>query len=482
MGESDPGVRNLTDLLAARAEQRPDVVAVREPGAEPAELTWGEVDRRVTATAAGLSASGLVAGQRVLTALPNSIRYVIDYLACLRAGLVVVPIDPQSTPEERSRLAERTGARLVLAPDTDHDQDGAGTVLPPLDPAALAVLLRTAGTSAEAKIAMISHRSLVTPAAQLARLGLITADDTVLAALPLWHVYGLGVIVGGWLASGCRLIIADPAADPAELIETEQVSVLPTVPAMLERLLRRPDLARRLSGLRMVLSAAAPLSDELAGRFAAAAGHRVESGYGLTEAAGGVTTTLDPTGTERPHHGFGHVGRPMPGIEVRIGDGSDPAEPDRIWIRAEQLFTGYWPDGAGGPDHDGWYDTGDLGYQTDGELYLVERSRELIMVDNFPVYPAEVEHLVLELDGVTEAAVIGDDSGMIAFVVAEPGIDADRIARHCADLLPRFKRPATIRLVDALPRGVTGKIQKSELRRLLDQDRQLDHDRKEPRP
>ncbi len=473
--ESDLGLRNLTDLLAARAEQTPEVVAAREPGPEPVELTWAELDRRVAATSAGLSAAGLVAGQRVLIALPNSLRFVIDYLACLRAGLVVVPIDPDSSPEERSRLAERTGARLALTPDTDHDQDGEGTVLPPLDPGSLAVLLRTAGTSAEAKIAMISHRSLTTPATQLARLGLITADDTVLAALPMWHVYGLGVIIGGWLAAGCRMIIADPAAELADLIDAEQVTVLPTVPAMLERLLPVPDLAEHLRGVRTVLSAAAPLSDALADRFQVVSGCRVASGYGLTEAAGGVTTTLDPAATDGPHHGFGHVGRPMPGIEIRIGDGSDPGEPDRIWIRAAQLFGGYWPDGGGGPDQDGWYDTGDLGYLVDGDLYLVERSRELIMVDNFPVYPAEVEHVVLGCDGVTEVAVIGADGGMIAFVVAA-GIDVDVITRHCADLLPRFKRPSSIRLVDALPRGVTGKIQKSALRRLIDQDHVHDHE------
>jgi long-chain acyl-CoA synthetase len=475
--EPDLGLRNLTDLLAAWAEQTPEVVAVREAGVEPVELTWAELDRRVAATSAGLSSAGLVAGQRVLIALPNSLRFVIDYLACLRAGLVVVPIDPESTADERSRLAERTGARLVLTPDSNHDQGGEGTVVPPLDPDSLAVLLRTAGTSAEAKIAMISHRSLTTPATQLARLGLITAEDSVLAALPMWHVYGLGVIIGGWLAGGCRMIIADPAAEPAEIVQAEGVTVLPTVPAVLERLLPQPDLADRLRGVRTVLSAAAPLSDQLADRFAAVSGHRVESGYGLTEAAGGVTTTLDPSAADAPRRGFGHVGRPMPGIELRIGDGSDPAEPDRIWIRAAQLFAGYWPDGKGGPDRDGWYDTGDLGYLVDGDLYLVERSRELIMVDNFPVYPAEVEHVLLDCDGVTQAAVIGDDRGMIAFVVARPGIDADVIARHCADLLPRFKRPASIRLLDALPRGVTGKIQKSALRLLIDQDQTLDQDR-----
>ncbi|GAB3744149.1 class I adenylate-forming enzyme family protein [Microlunatus parietis] len=464
-------LRNLADLLTARAAQAPETVAVREAGS--AGLTWAELDRRVTSTAAGLSATGLVAGQRVLLALPNSVRLVTDYLACLRAGLVAVPIDPRTAAEERERLAGRVGARLVLTPDSDHDRGGDAIVVPPADPDSLAVLLRTAATSAEAKIAMINHRSLLLPARGLAGAGLVTADDTVLAALPLWHVYGLGVVVGGWLASGCRLVITGHDAGPelAEIVAESGATVLPVVPALLERLLRAPDLADRLRGVRTILSAAAPLSVDLADRFTEASGHRVESGYGLTEAAGGVTTTLRPDGTGGTGHRIGHVGHPMPGVEVRIGDGSDPGEPDRIRIRSAQLFAGYWPDGGGGPDADGWYDTGDLGYLADGELYLVERSRELIMVDGFGVYPAEVERIIAELDGVLETAVIGDPAGMIAFVVG-PDLDRDRIAEHCAALLPKFKRPASIRLVDGLPRGVTGKVQKSVLRRMTDQDRE----------
>ncbi|HLT60309.1 MAG TPA: class I adenylate-forming enzyme family protein [Microlunatus sp.] len=493
---------NLAELLAVRAEQQPAAVALGEPGGPG--LTWRELEQRVAATSAALSAAGLVAGQRVLLALPNSVRLVVDVLACLRAGLVAVPIDPETPAGERDALVDRTGARLVLTGRTQLDQtqldqtrpdqtrpdqtrdvgpehDPPGTtadvlVLPPLDPAALAVLLRTAGTSAEAKIAMLSHHALAVPAERLARLGLITGDDVVLAAVPLWHVYGLGVIVGGWLAAGCRLVVAAPDTELGPVVETEGVTVLPAVPAMLERLLREDGVADRLGGLRLVLSAAAPLSDELAAEFAAATGHRIESGYGLTEAAGGVTTTL--TSAERgSRRGFGHVGRPMPGVDVRIGDGSDPGEPDRIWIRADHLFSGYWPDGAGGPDPDGWYDTGDLGYLVDGELYLVERSRELITVHGFPVYPAEVEHVLAAHPGVVECAVIGHRAGVIAFVVTRDDVTADQVAEHCAAELPKFKRPAEIRRVDALPRGVTGKIQKSVLRRLLDQDRQS-HDRK----
>ena len=108
-----------------------------------------------------------------------------------------------------------------------------------------------------------------------------------------------------------------------------------------------------------------------------------------------------------PLLGHGHVGRPLPGVEVRIGDGSDPSEPGEIFVRGANLFSGYWPDGAGGPDPDGWFGTGDIGYLADGELFLGDRARELIMVNGFRVHPAEVEEAIAELDGVESVAVLG---------------------------------------------------------------------------
>ena len=119
----------------------------------------------------------------------------------------------------------------------------------------------------------------------------------------------------------------------------------------------------------------------------------------LTEAAPGVSATL---GGELLGHG--HVGRPLPGVEVRIGDGTEPTEPGEIWIRGDNLFSGYWPDGDGGPGELGWFPTGDIGYLLDGELFVVDRARELIIVNGFNVYPAEVEEAIAELPGVESVA------------------------------------------------------------------------------
>jgi long-chain acyl-CoA synthetase len=200
--------------------------------------------------------------------------------------------------------------------------------------------------------------------------------------------------------------------------------------------------------------------------FTARTGLRVEQGYGLTEAAPGVSATVGG-----PLLGHGHVGRPLPGVEVRIGDGSDPAEPAEIFIRGANLFSGYWPDGRDGPDPEGWFATGDVGYLLDGELFLVDRSRELIIVNGFNVYPAEVEEAVEELDGVESVAVLGHPDPrtgerVVAFVTGR-GLTVEAVEAHCAGRLAKFKRPSTITLVDELPRGATGKVQKGQLRLAL---------------
>jgi len=215
-----------------------------------------------------------------------------------------------------------------------------------------------------------------------------------------------------------------------------------------------------------VVSGAAPLPPALGQAFTERTGLRLEQGYGLTEAAPGVTVTLGGVLL-----GAGHVGRPLPGVDVRIGNGSDQAEPDEIWIRGDNLFSGYWPDGHGGPDADGWFATGDIGYLTDGELFLVDRSHEVINVQGFSVYPAEVEDVIRAVPGVEAVAVIGHRSAaageqVVAFVAAS-GLTAEQVVEHCAAGLARFKRPADVYLVSELPRGATGKVKKGVLRRLM---------------
>lgn len=476
------GPTNLADLIAARAAERPDVVALVEAGVRRAELTWAQLDDRVEAVAAGLTALGLLAGQRVALLGVNSAAFVVAYFGALRAGIVAVPLNPRSTPGEVANTLADSGARVLL---TDGDLAPAGVrtlplstagldalavepvlVSSPRDLESLAVLLYTAGTSGRPKAAMLTHRALLAHVEHVTRLGFLSADEVVLAVLPLFHVFGLNAVLGSWAGSGSRLVVTDGQGDdlPA-LIRAEGVTNLPLAPPTLLRLLDGAGPTGALGSLRTVVAGAAPLSEELAATFTARTGLRVERGYGLTEAAPGVTVTFGGTGA-----GPGHVGAPLPGVEVRIGDGSDPSEPGEIAVRGDNLFSGYWPDGHDGPDDDGWFATGDIGYLADGELILVDRARELVIVNGFNVYPAEVEQVIMELAEVVGVAVVGrpdprTGEQVVAFVegtFTEDGVG--RVEAHCAGRLAGFKRPAVVQLVDELPRGATGKIRKGVLR------------------
>ena len=472
---------NLVDLVAARAAERPDVVALVQPAAPRRELTWAELDVRVSAVATGLASRGLLAGHRLALLGPGSAAWVVAYLATLRAGIVAVPLDPQSPPEEVADMVAHAGARVLLSSTepgppgvttlslTDAGLDALATdpalVSSPRDAESLAVLLYTAGTSGRAKAAMLTHRALLAHIDQVDRLGVLEPADVVLCTLPLFHVFGLNAVLGGWLGSGARLVVTDGYPDGfCALVRDEGVTNLPLAPATLHRLLAEPDLDAGLGRLWTVVSGGAPLPEALAAAFQTRTGLRLERGYGLTEAASGVTTTFGGRSG-----GPGHVGRPLPGVEIRIGDG-DGIEPDEIAVRGANLFSGYWPDGRDGPDSDGWFATGDIGYLDGGELVLVDRSRELVVVQGFHVYPAEVEQVILELAGVEAVAVVGKADArtgqqVVAFVQGS-GVGAAEVEAHCERRLARFKRPAVVHMLDDLPRGAMGKIRKGMLREM----------------
>lgn len=480
---------NLAELLAKQAAERPDTSAIIEPGTVRRSLTWSQLDAQVTAVAAGLAAHGLVAGHRVALLGPNGIEFVIAYLAVLRAGYVAVPVNTQSTAEDVRAMLHDSGARVLFV-SPDHQlsssyfgdvhlvtlsqegldaltQIGRGEVTSPQDREALAVLLYTAGTSGRPKAAMLTHRALIAHLEQIATFGLIDPETTMVAVLPLFHVYGLNAVLGGWLRGGARLVVVDGMTDAFfDIVRDEGITNLPVSPALLARMLASDRLVEALGAVTTVVSGAAPLPDDLRLAFTERTGLRVEQGYGLTEAAPGVSATLGG-----PLLGHGHVGRPLPGIEIRIGNGSEPGEPGEIFIRGDNLFSGYWPSGEGGPDADGWFGTGDIGYLSGGDLFLVDRSRELIIVNGFNVYPAEVEQAIAELPEVTSVAVVGrpdvrTGEQVVAFVTGST-ITVDGVEAHCAVRLAKFKRPRLVRIVEELPRGATGKVQKGVLRHSL---------------
>jgi long-chain acyl-CoA synthetase len=510
---------NVADLLTRAAEQEPDKIALSEANTGRT-VTWSQLDALASRVAHGMSEAGLVAGYRVMIATTNRIEFVATYLGALRAHLVAVPVNPRSATGELVRMLADCGARLVVADETtigsvraavtglgealeasgesaarprvvavgalpeqgerSFDQLVAerGTPVPARhDPEAIAVLLYTSGTSGRPRAAMLSHRALLANIEQVASVDppMISGRDVVFGVLPLFHVYGLNAVLGQTVRQYARLVLVD-GFDPEgslDIIEDEAVSVLPVAPPVFAYWMQVPALEERLGPVRLVLSGSAPLSPELTDSFTERVGVAVHQGYGLTEASPVVTSTLCSKAPS-PRS----VGAALPGIEIRLVDdqGHEPEGEDggQILIRGDNLFSGYWPDGADGPADDGWYPTGDVGYlDAGGDLVLVDRVKELVIVSGFNVYPSEVEDVIAELPEVAEAAVIGVEDAMtgeavVAYVKPSSSASwetlADVVRRHCEGRLARFKQPSTIHVVEALPYTATGKVQKGRLR------------------
>jgi long-chain acyl-CoA synthetase len=338
---------------------------------------------------------------------------------------------------------------------------------------------------------MLPHRALLANHEQLARLEppIVRAEDTVLLALPLFHAYGLNSGLGAVAYHGaCGVLVErfDPA-DACAVIARHRVTTVLGVPSMYVGWSLLPDLAESMGSVRMAVCGAAPLDPATAARFTEATGRQIVVGYGLTETAPVLTTTL-----ASPMRRADSIGRPIPGVELRLvgaggeiitadddeGDfgfeapGSPGTDPGEIVVRGANLFAGYWPDGRGGPDEDGWWATGDIAYaDANGDLYLVDRVGELILVNGFNVYPREVEIVLLAHPDVEDAAVLRaphpyTGQTVKAYVVRAPGADptTEEIMLHCERNLARFKCPTSVEFVSRLPYSAIGKVRKTELR------------------
>ena len=509
----------VADLLAAAARAEPSKIALSE-AATGRTVTWAALDDLADRVAHGLQTAGMIAGYRVMIAVTNRIEFVATYLGVLRARMVAVPINPRSATGEVVRMLVDSGSRMVVADGAtigtvrgavagvtealaSSETDGVrprvvsiGTTLEPgerswdhlvmetgadlpgeTDPESLAVLLYTSGTSGRPRAAMLSHRAISANIEQAAAVvpPMINGRDVVLGVLPLFHVYGLNAVLGQVIRQHARMVLVD-GFDPEgslDIIEDEAISVLPVAPPVFAYWMQLAGIEDRFGPVRTILSGSAPLAPELTEAFTARTGLEIQQGYGLTEAAPVVTSTQcsaepDPRS----------VGAPLPGIEIRLVDeaGGTPEDDDagEIQIRGANLFSGYWPDGADGPDAEGWWATGDVGYlSAAGDLFLVDRLKELVIVSGFNVYPSEVEEVITEVADVAGAAVIGVDDpetgeAVVAYVKPVGDVDpdelAERVRAHCALRLAGFKQPSVVKVVEALPMTGTGKVAKGLLR------------------
>ena len=492
---------NLSELVRTAAERSPDTPAFLSG---TTSTSWREVDAQVDAAAAALAGLGLEPGDRVGISLANTLDFPVAYFGVLRAGMVAVPLNPGYTAQELRWTLSDSGARAVVVSPSGSDvlrplADElpalehvlvAGTSWRDLLEAAagqrprtagggedLAVLLYTSGTSGRPKGAMLPHRALLANLDQTARIEppVMTADDVVLLVLPLFHVYGLNAALGSVARHGATGLLVE-RFDPVEtLAEVRRAGVTNVVgaPPMYVAWSMLPDVEEAFSRVRLALSGAAPLPPAVLRRVLDVTGHHVFEGYGLTETAPVLTTTL-MSEVAKP----GSIGRPVPGVEVRLlderGAPVEDGDPGEVVVRGDNLFVGYWPDASGGPDDDGWFATGDVALlDGDGDLHLVDRRQDLVLVSGFNVYPREVEDVLLTHPEVAEAAVLGiphpyTGEAVKALVVRVPGsrLTAEDLIAHAASSLARFKCPTAVEFVPELPRGATGKVRKGRLREL----------------
>jgi long-chain acyl-CoA synthetase len=499
---------NVADLVGAAARRAGTDRAALISGEQ--RISWPDLDAVVDRAAQALRGLGLVAGDRVALQIGNTLDFVACYFGALRAGLVAVPLNVSYTLPELRHMLTDSGAKVLVASTVATIDgraelpDGLQLVVPgriapegavaldevlaaaePADAAGfegaaagedLAVLLYTSGTTGRPKGAMLTHRALLANLDQSAAVTPppIETADTVLLALPLFHVYGLNPGLGMVAKVGATGVLVD-RFDPAKTLATmaaERVSVVIGVPPMyLAWAAADPEALRAGFGsVRTAISGAAPLP---AGAYEqmAGAGVSVHEGYGLTEASPAVTSTL-VGGMPWP----GSVGWPLPGVQVELRDpDGEPVEdddPGEIFVRGPNLFSGYWPDGRDGPDAGGWWATGDVAYADDtGALHLVDRTKELILVNGFNVYPAEIEAVLDAHPDVVESAVIGvpdvrTGEAVRAYLVTRPGtsVTTAEVLAYAESSLARFKLPTSVEVVTQLPHSATGKVRKGALR------------------
>lgn len=507
MALQDAQERSVTPAgrLRATAAARPETVAVRW---QDRRITYAQLDERVDAVTAALAGLGVGAGDRVAVVLGNVPAFVEAWYGILRLGAVAVPAAPALAADELRHVLEDSGAvvavvspavaeaiapfrgalpelhTLVVAGATAASADARWSELladagAPVEgdrgPDDLAALVYTSGTTGRPRGAMLTNGNLTANQDQsLAGRHRLEPDDAVLLVLPLFHVYGLNVGLGPAVTVGATVVLQE-RFDPfgtAELIAEAGVTVVLGAPPMYVAWAQHlPEGA--LDGVRLCASGAAALPRAAAAVFRDATGLEIREGYGLTEAAPSVTSSAL---TEEVR--FGSVGLPLPDVELRLvedGEDVEPGDPGEVWVRGPNVFAGYWQDEeatARALTDGGWLRTGDVGlFDDDGWLRLVDRHTDLVIVSGFNVYPREVERVLRGHPGVADCAVVGaphpqTGETVVAHVVrsGDAELSGEELDDWCHARLARYKCPTAINMVAELPRTVTGKVRRTELR------------------
>lgn len=490
---------NLYDVLIPPALQHSAVVVLQtETGHLWSRHDISDLSARIATL---LQQSGIRPGDRVAAQVEKSVEAVCLYLGCLKVGAVYLPLNSGYTSSELSHfLADAEPKAFIkgadggslpnVVPDMQTftlGHDGAGTLIEkartvaPIEetvargPSDLAAILYTSGTTGRPKGAMITHGNLSSMASALAKAWLITENDKLLHALPIFHAHGLFIALNTALYAGASITFLRKFSLDLIAEHLPRSTLFMGVPTFYSRMLSDPRInAGTCKGIRAFICGSAPLSAVTFEAFRAKTGHAIVERYAMTE-----TLVITSNPVEGPVTA-GSVGYALPDVSLKLTDdvGREASRGDvgEIVLKGPNVFKGYWrlPEVTSKEfTSDGYFKTGDLGkIDPDGRLSVVGRSKDLIITGGYNVYPSEVEAVVTRIDGVADCAVIGlphPDFGEGVIAVIEPrrgyeDMTVESIIAVLSQTLARYKIPKSIVFVESLPRNAMGKIQKNELR------------------
>ncbi|HEX6022004.1 MAG TPA: long-chain fatty acid--CoA ligase [Solirubrobacter sp.] len=440
---------NVAELLT-----RSNRVAIR---LDDRALTYAELDDAAARMSALLKSKGVEPGDRVGLMAPNVPEFAIAYYGTLRAGAIVVPMNPLLKKREVDHYLSDSGAKLVLNPYTDASGFAPGYEIADRDPSDTAVLLYTSGTTGLPKGAQLTHSNLIRNVATAVGLFDLDAESVTLGALPLFHAFGQTCALNATIAVGGTLTLLPrfDAGRALEIIERDGVTVFEGVPTMYTAMLNHAG-AADAGSLKTCVSGGASMPVEVMRGFEERFGCTVLEGYGLSE----TSPIAAFNRRDRPRKP-GSIGLPVDGVEMKLVDGE-------IAIRGHNVMKGYWGTGRG-VDADGWFLTGDIGrVDEDGYYFIVDRKKDLVIRGGFNVYPREIEEVLYEHPAVLEAAVIGiPDERLGEEVGAAVALKAEATPEKLRDFVKErvaaYKYPRVVWIVDALPKGATGKVLKREI-------------------
>ena len=454
-----------------------------------------------------LSRSGIRPGDRVMIVGENCRAFAALLFAVAGMDAWAVPVNAQLSEREIDGIREHSGARrIVYAGTSSHTvahakRDEAVAGPNELGPAALgrlhedaepesvdgdvphrvAALIYTSGTTGKPKGVMLTHRNVLFTAAGAAKIRTLVPQDRLFCALPLSHVVGLSIILLGTLMSGATVYLAgrfDPMSARVTL-DREGITIMLGVPAMFGQFLRYAKMKKTDSlhfpALRIISCSGAPLDMATKSAVERLFGLTLHHGYGITECAPNIAQTR----VESPRNDTS-VGPPLPGVEIKIMGTDGRPVPDgevgEVWIRGPNIMKGYYhapEETAAAVNREGWFNSRDLGRMVDGSLFLVGRTKDLIIRSGFNVYPAEVEAVLNSHPAVSQSAVLGravsGDEQVIAFVQLMPdtSVTPRELQEYAAKRLANYKWPSRIVILQAMPSTPTGKIIKGELAKML---------------